>query len=102
MDGSNADLLKLTSIAYNQAQRTRAEAWSESSNLPEQMQKEIKLVDQAVCQEDGKSTHLFSDTVTESVEKFVKNRDEDVWRRTAVRVNQPQLSTAAEKTTASQ
>jgi len=42
-NGSNGDLIKLTAIEYNQAQRSRAEAWIESSSLPGQTKREFLI-----------------------------------------------------------
>jgi len=83
MDGSNGDLLKLTAIHYNQAQRSRAEAWVDSSSLPDQTKREIKVADQNIPLESGGITPLFSDKVLSKLEKHASHKHDQMWSRAA-------------------
>ena len=80
MDGGNGDLLKLTSIQYNDAQRLRSNAWLESTRLPAQMKKELKVLPQQVSVEGSVPTPLFSSAVVDRIHQHVQGQKDNAWR----------------------
>ena len=80
MDNGNGDLLKVTALQFNDAHRSRANAWLDSTRLPAQMKKELKILPQPASVEAEGHTPLFSEQVLATVHQHVQSQKDNVWR----------------------
>ena len=91
MDGGNGDLLKITASQFNEAHRTRSNAWIDATKLPGQMKKELKVLKQPTSSTSTTVTPLLSDEVSLRVRQHVQSQRDNAWRwGAASRQSRPQ------------